>query len=79
MFNLIYSTTPTKEFKKKILKSYEIGTHIYNETTHQKWLTNLKIKNADNHIKALVDGEIVNFEELNISLIEQGLKLFRKP
>ena len=37
------------------------------------------IKNADKKIKALIDGKICNLEELNISIIEGGLKLYKKP
>lgn len=55
------------------------GDHIYDDDTKQHWMNQLKITNPDKKIKALIDGKIHNFEELNISIIENGLKIYKKP
>ena len=55
------------------------GEHIYDENTKQHWLKTLKITNPDKKIKALIDGKIYNLEEMNISIIENGLKIYKRP
>ncbi len=77
LFNLIYTNSNDTKANIKALKGYEDGKHIYNENVKQSWLNNLKITNADNKIKALMDGRIFNFEKLEISVIENGLKLYK--
>ena len=79
LFNLNYSNTSNKEDKKKFAKMFKKGTHIYDDDTKQYWLSNLKITNPDKKIKALVDGKVCNFEQINISILEKGLKLYKKP
>lgn len=77
LFNLIYSNSTNTKLDSKIAKSYSAGKHIYNEKVNQLWLNNVKLTNEENKIKALVDGEICNFEKLEISVIEKGLKLYK--
>lgn len=77
LFNLTYTTASHKASKKKFLKLLNKGNHIYDEDSKQSWLTNLKITNPDKKIKTLIDGQIFNFEELNISIIENGLKIYK--
>ena len=77
LFNLVYSKSETKKVNNKTLKDYQDGEHIYKENLNQLWLDNLKITNADNKIKTLVDGQIVNFEKLEIAIVGKGLKLYR--
>jgi len=77
LFNLIYSNANDKKTNIKAYNAYESGDHIYNENVKQFWLNNIKITNADNKIKALLDGRIFNFEKLEISVIENGLKLYK--
>jgi len=77
LFNLIYSNANDKKTNIKAYNAYESGEHIYNENVKQFWLNNIKITNADNKIKALLDGRIFNFEKLEISVIENGLKLYK--
>lgn len=79
LFNLNYSTVSNKPGRKKFIHMLKKGDHIYNEDTKQHWLTSLKITNPDKKIKALIDGKICNLEELNISIIEGGLKLYKRP
>ena len=79
LFNLNYSTVSNKPGKKKFMRMLKKGSHIYNEDTKQHWLTNIKITSPDKKIKTLIDGKIYNFEELNVSIIEGGLKLYKKP
>ena len=77
LFNLIYSNANDKKTNIKAYNAYESGDHVYNENVKQFWLNNIKITNADNKIKALLDGRIFNFEKLEISVIENGLKLYK--
>jgi len=77
LFNLIYSNANDKKTNIKAYNAYESGEHIYNENVKQFWLNNIKITNEDNKIKALLDGRIFNFEKLEISVIENGLKLYK--
>ena len=76
LFNLIYTTTEQTEDKKKTLKLFNTGNHIYEENTKQQWINNLKITNPDKKIKALIDGAVYTFESLDISVIEKGLKIY---
>ena len=78
LFNLIYTNVAHKSGKRKYIKKQNGGKHIYDDDTKQSWLTNLKITNPDKKIKALVDGKIQNFEEVNISILENALKIFKK-
>lgn len=78
LFNVNYTTVSGKPNKKKYIKMFNKGEHIYDEETKQHWLTNLKVTNPDKKIKALIDGKIYNLEELNISMLEGALKLFKK-
>lgn len=77
LFNLTYVALPEKEERKKYLSLFKKGEHIYKEGTNQFWLESLKITNADNKIKALIDGRIFNLDEINVSIVENGLKIFR--
>ena len=77
LFNLIYSNANDKKTNIKSYNAYESGEHIYNENVKQFWLNNIKITNAYNKIKELLDGRIFNFEKLEISVIENGLKLYK--
>ncbi len=76
LFNFNYCSLPERENKKKYLKLFKKGNQIYDEHTKQFWLDNLKISNADNKIKALVDGKIETLSELDISIVKDGLKIF---
>ena len=77
LFNLIYTSSQNVKVAKNSLKEYKDGEHIYNENVKQFWLNNLKITNADNKIKALIDGKMQNLDKLEISIIEKGLKIYK--
>ena len=77
LFNLTYSDMATQSENKKNLKLFNKGKHIYQESTKQHWLSNLKITNEHNLIKASVDGKLMEFEKLEITLVEKGLKLYK--
>ena len=79
LFNVNYSTVSSKSDKKKYIKLQNHGDHIYDNNTKQYWMTNLKITNPEKKIKTLIDGKIYNLEELNISLLENGLKIYKRP
>ena len=77
LFNVTYSNMSTKAENSKNLKLFKKGKHIYQENTKQHWLNNLKLTNESNLIKASVDGRLMEFEKLEITLIEKGLKLYK--
>ncbi len=77
LFNLNFVTTPPRDNRKKYLKLFKKGEQIYNEQTKQSWQTNINITNPDNKIKVMADGKIMTVDELNVSIIENGLKLYR--
>lgn len=79
LFNLNYTVAQTVSSRKKFIKKFNKGEHIYDEDTKQMWLTNLKISNPDKKIKAVIDGKIYNLESLNVSMLEGGLKLYKRP
>lgn len=79
LFNVNYTIVSNKQGKRKYIKMLNKGEHIYNEDTKQHWLNSLKITNPEKKIKALIDGKIYNLEQLNISLIENGLKIYKRP
>ena len=78
LFNVTYSTNASFEGRKKFIKRFNKGEHIYDENTKQHWMNQLKITNPEKKIKALIDGKIHNLEQLNISIIESGLKIYKK-
>lgn len=79
LFNVTYSVVSNKHGKKKFIKMRNNGDHIYDDETKQYWMDQLKVTNPEKKIKALIDGKIHNLEELNISIIEKGLKIYKKP
>lgn len=79
LFNVNYSIVSSKPAKKKYIKMFNKGNHIYDEDTKQHWLTNLKITNPDKKIKALIDGKIYTLEAMDISILENGLKIYKRP
>ena len=77
LFNVTYSLITNKTSNKKYIKKFNKGEHIYDENTKQFWMNKLKITNPEKKIKTLIDGKIYNLEELNISIIEKGLKIYK--
>ena len=77
LFNLTYSLVLQKKANSKFLKKFKKGEHIYDEETKQFWLSSLKITNPEKKIKVLVDGIIQNEEELQISMLEGALKVYK--
>ncbi len=78
LFNLNYITVENAIDKKKTLKSYLSGDHIYNEQTKQVWINNTKITtNNDEDFHVSIDGRLYSVDELNITLVENGLKLYK--
>ena len=77
LFNVSYTNITSKTQNYKNLKLFNKGKHIYSDSTKQHWLNNLKITNENNFIKASIDGKIMEFDKLEISLIEKGLKIYK--
>ena len=79
LFNVTYSLVSSKAENKKYIKMTNNGEHIHNPDTKQYWMNKIKITNPEKKIKARIDGKIHNVEELNISIIENGLKIYKRP
>lgn len=80
LMNLNYCVCTDEKSKKKYFSLFKSGKHIYDENTKQHWLNSVKITNPDKKIKIYLDGRIFTEEELDIRVIESGLKLYlRKP
>lgn len=79
LFNMNYTIVHSGSDNKKYIKKFNKGDHIYDDDTKQSWLTHVKISSPDKKIKALVDGKICNFEEIEVSILENALKLYKRP
>ncbi len=77
LFNFNYIALPEKNDRKKYFSLFKSGAQIYEDATNQFWLSSLKITQPDKKIKALIDGRIFNLEEINVQIVENGLKLYR--
>lgn len=77
LFNVSFSSTNNDKEKRHFVKDEKNGKHIYDEDLSQIWTNNLKIANEDKKIKALVDGEYATFEDMNITIVEGGLKIYK--
>ena len=78
LFNLNYSAEPEKEDRKNYLKLFKKGNQVYSERTKQLWQNSVKIVNPDKRIKILADSQIMTVEELNVQVVENGLKIYKK-
>ena len=76
LFNVVYTEQTGEKTDFKNLQKFNSGDHIYLEDVVQQWINNLKIGNPENKIKAIVDGRIETFDNLEISIVENGLKLY---
>lgn len=77
MFNLLYCDIADKKTNSKYISKLNKGEHIYDENTYQYWMNDLTITSPDKHIKASLDGRIVTVEQLNITLVENALKIMK--
>lgn len=78
LFNVSYSTVDMAQENKHILKTFENGSFIYNDKNKQLWLNNLKLSSPNKEIKAIIDGEMQIVKDLEIEIIEAGLKIYCK-
>ena len=79
LFNMNYSVVRSVSENKKYIKKFIKGDHVYDDETKQTWQTQVKITSPEKKIKALVDGKICNFEELEVSILENALKIYTRP
>lgn len=66
---------------KRVKKDYAItkkGKHIYKNPNSNTWSTHVNIKSKQ-PFKAMLDGEIHEFDELEINVIAKGLNIYTKP
>ena len=77
LFNLNYVLYENRKQGKKYLKAFSKGKHIYLDETKQQWLNNLKIISPNNKIKAVVDGNVLSLDSLDVQIVEKGLKIYR--
>ncbi len=76
LFNLNFCTAEGEQ-KGKYLKSMQDGNHIYNSQTQQFWWDNCKISTPEGKIKVIVDGKIELYDNMSISVVANGLKIYR--
>lgn len=76
LFNLICVTQNLDSAEAEDVKDFNKNRPI-SEEVKQSWLSNLKITNEDNKIKAMLDGKIYNFDKLDIVIVEKGLKIYK--
>lgn len=77
LFNLNYATVEQAAEKGKYLKQAESGNHIYNSATQQLWWDNCKISTPEGKIKAIVDGKVELYDNLSVSVVPNGLKIYK--
>ena len=78
LFNISYSTGLEPNKRKNYVLQFDFGNQIYNEHTKQLWQNNVTIKRPENeNIKVMADGKISTCDELNVLIVENGLKIFR--
>lgn len=78
LFNLLYTQFNYENNKNKLTRMFGKGKHIYSDYTKQLWLNNVRLTNSNKSIKCLIDGTIKTVDELNVSIVEKGLKIFKK-
>ena len=67
--------------KKEVSKDYVVvkkGKHIYQSPTSNSWSSYANIK-SNEPFDAMIDGEIYQFEELQINVIAKGLNIYANP
>lgn len=77
LFNLNYSTNLDAKKRKAYILQFDKGEQIYDEHTKQSWLNVVNIKRAEESIKVMADGKIFDCDEVNVSVVEKGLKIYR--
>jgi len=66
---------------KQVSKDYSIvkkGKHIYKTTSSNSWSSYVNIK-SDSPFDTMIDGEIYQFDNLEINVIAKGLNIYTKP
>ena len=66
---------------QKVKKDYNIthsGKHIYKKPTSNSWTTQVKVS-AEQPFATMIDGEIYQFNNLEINVIAKGLNIYTKP
>lgn len=77
LFNLSYSTGLEPNKRKSYVLQFDNGSQIYDEHTKQFWQNAVNIKRPDGDIKVMADGNITTCDELNVTVVEGGLKIYR--
>ena len=65
----------------QVKKDYKItrsGKHIYKNPTSNSWSTQVKVT-AKQPFDTMIDGEIYQFNTLEINVIAKGLNIYTKP
>lgn len=76
LFNMNYSSNLEANKRKAYIMQFDKGEQIYDEHTKQSWLNAVTIRRADENIKVMADGKIFDCDEVNVSVVERGLKIY---
>lgn len=76
LFNVSYSTNLEANKRKAYILQFDVGDQIYNEHTKQLWLNAVNIKKPEGNIKVMADEKIFECEEINVTIVEHGLKIY---
>ncbi|MCQ2564453.1 MAG: hypothetical protein MJ152_01140 [Clostridia bacterium] len=74
--NLNYCTDIQKQEKRKYFNAYYAGDQIYDDKTKLLWLNSVKLSCPEGSIKAVVDGKVETFENIEVIVKEKGLKIY---
>ncbi len=77
LFNLSYSSNLDESKRKAYMLQFNSGDQIYNENTKQLWIGSVSVKRPEGELKVYADKQLYNLEEMNVSVVEAGLKIFR--
>jgi len=78
LLNVNYTLLPAKEDRKKYLKMLKTGKQTQISQTTQLWQDSVRLTNPERRIKILADGNLKTVEEINVQVVENGLKIYKK-
>lgn len=74
--NIICLTEKTNKSALSEYLSLKKGKHIYNENNKQFWASEFSFTSNEMPVKAIIDGELYELDNLSIKTIEGGLNIY---